>query len=90
MTTTDFQSPTLAGECVASRRSTGIDLESLSTFERLSEVATLLAIGLSRLRKKQYITLEPLAPQSSPPGLEAVAKTCPDGFGPEMTMVPEA
>ena len=59
---------------------------SLTPHQRLLELASILAKGLSRLGKRPRIA----APESSQTGLEAVATTRPYGTGRQPERTPEA
>ena len=63
---------------------------SLTPHERLSELTSILAKAVNRLRSRPRIAALIDLPESSQTGLEAVATTRPDGTGRQPERTPEA
>ena len=82
----------IAPACDSSFRPIGdpADPASLASHERLSELTSILAKAVNRLRSRPRIAASGDPPESSQTGLEAVATTRPYGNGRQPERTPEA
>ena len=71
-------------------RATSMEPGLLTPHERLSELASIMAVAVDRLRKRPRIDATSDSPESSQIGLEGVETTCPYGLTRQPERTPEA